>query len=120
MHDLGMTEGFDVGLEMSGNAHAFRSMIDSMSNGARIALLGIFGEDAAIDWGKVIFKGLYLKGIYGREMYETWYKMSAMIQSGLDISPVITHHFPIEEFKAGFEAMNSGKSGKVVLDWGVK
>ncbi len=120
MHDLGMTEGFDVGLEMSGNAHAFRSMIDSMSNGARIALLGIFGEDAAIDWGKVIFKGLFLKGIYGREMYETWYKMSAMIQSGLDISPVITHHFPIEEFKAGFEAMNSGKSGKVVLDWGVK
>ncbi len=120
MHDLGMTEGFDVGLEMSGNAHAFRSMIDNMSNGARIALLGIFGEDAAIDWGKVIFKGLFLKGIYGREMYETWYKMSAMIQSGLDISPVITHQFPIEEFKAGFEAMNSGKSGKVVLDWGVK
>jgi len=120
MHDLGMTEGFDVGLEMSGNAHAFRGMIDAMSNGGRIALLGIFGEDAAIDWGKVIFKGLFLKGIYGREMYETWYKMSAMIQSGLDISPVITHRFPIEEFKAGFEAMGSGKSGKVVLDWGVK
>jgi len=120
MHELGMTEGFDVGLEMSGNAHAFRSMIDSMSNGGRIALLGIFGEDAAIDWGKVIFKGLFLKGIYGREMYETWYKMSAMIQSGLDISPVITHRFPIDEFKAGFEAMGSGKSGKVVLDWGVK
>lgn len=119
MHELGMTEGFDVGLEMSGNAHAFRSMIDSMANGGRIAMLGIFGEDAAIDWGKVIFKGLFLKGIYGREMYETWYKMSAMIQSGLDIGPVITHHFPIEEFKAGFEAMNSGKSGKVVLDWGV-
>jgi len=120
MHDLGMTEGFDVGLEMSGNATAFRTMIDSMSNGGRIALLGIFGEDAAIDWGKVIFKGLFLKGIYGREMYETWYKMSAMIQSGLDISPVITHRFPIDEFKAGFEAMGSGKSGKVVLDWGVK
>ena len=120
MHDLGMTEGFDVGLEMSGNAHAFRSMIDAMSNGGRIAMLGIFGEDAAIDWGKVIFKGLFLKGIYGREMYETWYKMSAMIQSGLDISPVITHRFPIEEFKAGFEAMGSGQSGKVVLDWGVK
>jgi threonine 3-dehydrogenase len=120
MHELGMTEGFDVGLEMSGNAHAFRSMIESMSNGGRIALLGIFGEDAAIDWGKVIFKGLFLKGIYGREMYETWYKMSAMIQSGLDITPVITHRFPIEEFKAGFEAMGSGKSGKVVLDWGVK
>ena len=120
MHDLGMTEGFDVGLEMSGNAHAFRSMIDAMVNGGHIAMLGIFGEDAAIDWGKVIFKGLFLKGIYGREMYETWYKMSAMIQSGLDISPVITHRFPIEEFKDGFEAMGSGKSGKVVLDWGVK
>ena len=120
MHDLGMTEGFDIGLEMSGNAHAFRTMIDAMVNGGRIALLGIFGEDAAIDWGKVIFKGLFLKGIYGREMFETWYKMTAMIQSGLDISPVITHRFPIEEFQKGFEAMNSGKSGKVVLDWGVK
>jgi len=120
MKQLGMTEGFDVGLEMSGNAHAFRSMIDAMVNGGKIALLGIFGEDAAIDWGKVIFKGLFLKGIYGREMYETWYKMSAMIQSGLDISPVITHRFPIEEFKQGFEVMGSGKSGKVVLDWGVK
>ncbi len=93
MHDLGMTEGFDVGLEMSGNATAFRGMIDSMSNGGRIAMLGIFGEDAAIDWGKVIFKGLFLKGIYGREMYETWYKMSAMIQSGLDIGSVITHRW---------------------------
>ncbi len=120
MHDLGMTEGFDIGLEMSGNAHAFRTMIDAMVNGGRISLLGIFGEDAAIDWGKVIFKGLFLKGIYGREMYETWYKMSAMIQSGLDISGVITHRFPIEEYAKGFEAMNSGKSGKVVLDWGVK
>jgi threonine 3-dehydrogenase len=120
MHDLGMTEGFDVGLEMSGNGQAFRTMIDSMVNGGRIALLGIFGGDVAIDWGKVIFKGLFLKGIYGREMYETWYKMAAMIQSGLDISPIITHRFPIEQFQAGFEAMGSGKSGKVVLDWGVK
>jgi len=120
MHDLGMTEGFDVGLEMSGNATAFRGMIDSMSNGGRSAMLGIVGEDAAIDWGKVIFKGLFLKGIYGREMYETWYKMSAMIQSGLDIGSVITHRFPIDDFKAGFEAMGSGQSGKVVLDWGVK
>lgn len=120
MKELGMTEGFDIGLEMSGNINAFRSMIDAMVNGGRISLLGIFGEEAAIDWGKVIFKGLFLKGIYGREMYETWYKMSAMIQSGLDISPVITHRFPIEEFQKGFEAMNSGKSGKVVLDWGVK
>lgn len=120
MKELGMTEGFDVGLEMSGNAGAFRGMIDSMVNGGKIALLGIFGEDAAIDWGKVIFKGLFLKGIYGREMYETWYKMAAMIQSGLDLGPVITHRFPIERFQEGFEAMNSGKSGKVVLDWGVK
>jgi threonine 3-dehydrogenase len=118
MKELGMTEGFDIGLEMSGNIHAFRSMIDAMVNGGRISMLGIFGEEAAIDWGKVIFKGLFLKGIYGREMYETWYKMSAMIQSGLDISGVITHRFPIEEYQKGFEAMNSGKSGKVVLDWG--
>lgn len=120
MKELGMTEGFDVGLEMSGNAGAFRGMIDAMVNGGKIALLGIFGEDAAIDWGKVIFKGLFLKGIYGREMYETWYKMAAMIQSGLDLNPVITHRFPIERFQEGFEAMNSGKSGKVVLDWGVE
>ena len=120
MHELGMTEGFDIGLEMSGNAQAFRGMLDAMVNGGRVALLGIFGDDAAIDWGKVIFKGLFLKGIYGREMFETWYKMTAMLQSGLDISPVITHRFPIEEFRQGFEAMNSGKSGKVVLDWGVK
>ncbi|HWQ10816.1 MAG TPA: L-threonine 3-dehydrogenase, partial [Holophaga sp.] len=120
MNELGMTEGFDIGLEMSGNAHAFRSLLDAMVNGGRVALLGIFGDDAAIDWGKVIFKGLFLKGIYGREMFETWYKMAAMLQSGLDISPVITHRFPIEEFRQGFEVMNSGKSGKVVLDWGVK
>ena len=118
MKELGMTEGFDIGLEMSGNIQAFRSMIDAMVNGGRVSMLGIFGEEAAIDWGKVIFKGLFLKGIYGREMFETWYKMSAMIQSGLDISGVITHRFPIEEYKKGFEAMNSGKSGKVVLDWG--
>ncbi len=120
MRELGMTEGFDVGLEMSGNASAFRSMIDGMVNGGKIALLGIFGDDVAIDWSKVIFKGLFLKGIYGREMYETWYKMAAMIQSGLDLSPVITHRFPIERFREGFEVMGSGKSGKVVLDWGVK
>jgi len=120
MRDLGMTEGFDVGLEMSGNASAFRSMLDAMRNGGRIAMLGIMGENEAIDWGKVIFKGLFLKGIYGREMYETWHKMAAMTRSGLDISPVITHRFPIEEFKSGFEIMGSGKSGKVILDWGVK
>jgi threonine 3-dehydrogenase len=120
MEELGMTEGFDIGLEMSGNVAAFRSMLDCMVNGGRIALLGLLGEDVAIDWGKVIFKGLFLKGIYGREMFETWYKMTTMIQSGLDISPVITHRFPIEEFRKGFEVMNSGNSGKVVLDWGVK
>lgn len=120
MKELGMTEGFDVGLEMSGNAGAFRSMIDVMVNGGRIALLGIFPGEVAIDWAKVVFKGLFLKGIYGREMYETWYKMAAMLQGGLDISPVITHRFPIEEFEKGFEVMGSGNSGKVILDWGVK
>lgn len=120
MQGLGMTEGFDVGLEMSGNASAFRSMLKNMVNGGRIAMLGILPDDAAIDWGQVIFKGLYLKGIYGREMYETWYKMSAMIQSGLDISPIITHRFSIDDFAKGFEIMGSGQSGKVVLDWGVK
>ncbi|MBN1611892.1 MAG: zinc-binding dehydrogenase [Polyangiaceae bacterium] len=117
MHDLGMTEGFDVGLEMSGNGSAFQSMLDSMVNGGRVALLGILPSGVCIDWSKVIFKGLILKGIYGREMFETWYKMAALIQSGLDITPVITHHFPIEEFARGFDAMNSGKSGKVILEW---
>jgi threonine 3-dehydrogenase len=118
MQDLGMTEGFDVGLEMSGNAQALGTMIDNMSNGGRIALLGLLEDGAGIEWSKVIFKGLFLKGIYGREMYETWYKMAAMLQSGLIIDPIITHRFPIEDFKKGFEAMGSGLSGKVVLDWG--
>jgi len=118
--DLGMTEGFDIGMEMSGNGSAFKGMIDSMANGGRIAMLGILPDDVAVDWGKVIFKGLFLKGIYGREMFETWYKMAAMIQSGLDISPIITHRFGIDDFKEGFEVMGSGKSGKVILDWGVK
>jgi len=120
MAELHMTEGFDVGLEMSGNGSAFKGMIESMVNGGRVALLGIFPEDVAIDWGKVIFKGLFMKGIYGREMFETWYKMAAMIEGGLDISQVITHRFPIDEFRQGFEVMGSGKSGKVILDWGVK
>ncbi len=120
MGELGMTEGFDVGLEMSGNASAFRGMIDGMANGGRIALLGILPDDASIDWSKVIFKGLFLKGIYGREMFETWYKMAAMIQGGLNIAPVITHRFAIDDFRQGFEAMGSGQSGKVILDWGVK
>jgi threonine 3-dehydrogenase len=120
MGELGMTEGFDVGLEMSGNGAAFKSMLDAMCNGGRIALLGLLGDGVAIDWGKVIFKGLKLKGIYGREMFETWYKMAAMLQGGLNIAPVITHRFAIDDFRQGFEAMGSGKSGKVILDWGVK
>ncbi len=116
---LGMAEGFDVGLEMSGNASAFRSMIDNMAHGGKIAMLGIPSEDIAIDWNKVVFNMLTIKGIYGREMYETWYKMSVMLQSGLDISPVITHRFGADEFEKGFAAMKSGESGKVILDWKV-
>ena len=116
---LGMKEGFDVGLEMSGNGRAFKEMIASMCHGGKIALLGIgiHGEAGAIDWDAVVFNGLTIKGIYGREMYETWYKMTAMIQSGLDISPVITHRFPYDRFQEGFELMRSGQSGKIVLDW---
>ena len=114
---LGMTEGFDVGLEMSGNPAAFRDMIANMSHGARIAMLGIPSEEMSIDWHTVIFNMLTIKGIYGREMYETWYKMTVMLQSGLDITPVITHRFPYTEFERGFEAMLSGNSGKVVLNW---
>ena len=117
MTDLGMKEGFDVGLEMSGNAQAFRQMIDAMNHGGKIALLGILPPDAGIEWNKVIFKGLFLKGIYGREMFETWYKMVSMLQSGLDISPVLTHHYKVSDFQEGFDVMRSGKSGKVVLDW---
>ncbi|MGL5439903.1 MAG: L-threonine 3-dehydrogenase [Filifactoraceae bacterium] len=115
--ELGMKEGFDVGLEMSGNAVAFNSMIDNMVNGGKISLLGIQQPDTNINWNKVVFGGLFLKGIYGREMYETWYKMQAMLQSGLDISPIITHRYHYTEFEKGFEAMISGNSGKVVLDW---
>jgi threonine 3-dehydrogenase len=114
---LGMTEGFDVGLEMSGNPAAFREMISNMSHGARIAMLGIPSGEMSIDWHTVIFNMLTIKGIYGREMYETWYKMTVMLQSGLDITPVITHRFPYTEFERGFEAMLSGNSGKVVLNW---
>jgi len=114
---LGMTEGFDVGLEMSGSAAAFSDMIDVMNCGGKIALLGILPSDTKIAWDRVIFKGLFLKGIYGREMYETWYKMCAMLQSGLNIKPIFTHHFPIQDYKEGFEIMLSGNSGKVVLDW---
>jgi len=115
--ELGMTEGFDVGMEMSGNGAAFRDMIANMAHGGKIALLGIPEGQIAIDWNAVVFNMLTLKGIYGREMYETWYKMTVMLQSGLDISPVITHRLHYTEFQKGFDAMISGRSGKVVLDW---
>jgi threonine 3-dehydrogenase len=117
MRDLGMKEGFDVGLEMSGDPLALRGMLEVMYHGGRIALLGLLEGESAIDWEKVIFGSLTLKGIYGREMFETWYKMTAFIQSGLDIAPVITHRFPCEEFEAAFETMRSGRSGKVILEW---
>ena len=113
---LGMKEGFDVGMEMSGHPAAFRGMIDNMCHGGKIALLGILPQ-TEIDWNKVVFNSLTIKGIYGREMYETWYKMTMMIQCGLDITPVITHRFPVAEFEAAFETMRSGNSGKIVLDW---
>lgn len=119
INELGMKEGFDVGLEMSGNPMAFRDMLRNMHHGGRIALLGIPPGDTAIDWNEVIFKGLVIQGIYGRKMFETWYKMSTMLESGLDVSPVITHRLPIDEFQHGFDIMNSGQSGKVILDWTV-
>ncbi len=115
--EIGMKEGFDIGLEMSGNPRALNDMIDNMAHGGRIALLGIMPGAAAVDWNKVVFNMLTIRGIYGREMYETWYKMTAMIQSGLDISPVITHRFHFTEFQQGFDLMRSGKSGKIVLSW---
>jgi len=117
MNELGMTEGFDVGLEMSGVPSAFKDMLDNMNHGGNIAMLGIPPSEMGIDWNQVIFKGLNIKGIYGREMYETWYKMISMLQSGLDISPIITHQFSIDDFAKGFEVMGSGQSGKVILDW---
>jgi threonine 3-dehydrogenase len=117
MSRIGMTEGFDVGLEMSGAAPAFRDMIAVMNNGGKIAILGIAPAAFEIDWNEIIFKMLTLKGIYGREMFETWYKMIAFVQSGLDLSALITHRLPIDEFGTGFEVMRSGQSGKVVLDW---
>jgi threonine 3-dehydrogenase len=117
MRELGMEEGWDVGLEMSGNPSAFRDLLRTMHHGGSVALLGIMPKDTGIDWDQVIFKGLVLKGVYGREMFETWYKMSAMLQSGLDVSPVITHRLAIDDFQAGFEIMDSGQSGKVILDW---
>ncbi len=117
MSSLGMEEGFDVGFEMSGNPTALREMLRTMNHGGSISLLGIPPGDTAIDWNQVIFKGLVIKGIYGREMFETWYKMASMLQSGLDVRPVITHRFGIRDYREGFEVMNSGQSGKVILDW---
>jgi len=117
MTRLGMTEGFDIGLEMSGAAAAFRDMIDVMNNGGKIAILGIAPAAFEIDWNKVIFKMLNLRGIYGREMYESWYKMIGFVQSGLDLTPLITHRLPADEFQAGFDAMRSGNAGKVMLTW---
>ncbi len=114
---LGMTEGFDVGLEMSGNTMALNDMMKAMNHGGKVAMLGIPPEETPIDWNQLIFKGLTVKGIYGREMYETWYKMIAMLQSGLDIDPVITHRFPVDDFQQAFQIMASGQSGKVILDW---
>ncbi len=114
---LKLKEGFDVGLEMSGSADAFRQMIDAMYHGGKIALLGIPDAQARIDWQKVVFNGLTIKGIYGREMYETWYKMTTMLQSGLDISGLITHRLPAEQFESGFQLMKNGQSGKIILDW---
>ena len=116
--ELGMREGFDVGLEMSGNTQAFQDMLQTMNHGGRVGLLGILPEDTSIDWNQIIFKGLILKGIYGREMFETWYKMAAMVDSGLNLDPILTHHFPVDDFQEAFDIMRSGKSGKVVLDWG--
>lgn len=117
MERLGMKEGFDVGLEMSGNSSAFGMMVDYMDNGGKIALLGIHSKSPEIDWNKVVFNGLHIRGIYGRKIFETWYKMMAMLQSGLDVDKIITHRFHFKDFEKGFEVMNTGKSGKVVLDW---
>ncbi len=117
MAELGMEEGFDIGMEMSGNPSAFRDMLRTLHHGGRVALLGIPPGETAINWNDVIFKGLILKGIYGREMFETWYKMASMLQSGLDISPIITHHFDLADYEQAFQLMESGQSGKVILNW---
>ena len=117
MQELGMTEGFDVGLEMSGVPSAFRAMLETMNHGGRVAVLGIPPAEMSLDWSRIIFKGLTIKGIYGREMFETWYRMSGLIQSGLDLDPVITHRLPLSRFQEGFETKASGQSGKIILDW---
>ena len=115
--ELGMTEGFDVGLEMSGSEAGFASMVDNMAHGGKIAILGLPAGDVRIDWHKVIFNMLTLKGVYGREIFETWYKMQVFIQSGLDLTPIITHRFKADDFEQGFAAMLSGEAAKVVLNW---
>jgi threonine 3-dehydrogenase len=117
MKDLGMKEGFDVGLEMSGSGQAFRDMLAAMAHGSKVAMLGIPEQETAIDWNLVIFNGLTIKGIYGRQMFETWYKMTMMVQTGLDLTPIITHRFDYMDFEEGFQLMRSGKSGKVILNW---
>jgi threonine 3-dehydrogenase len=117
MAEMDMNEGFDVGLEMSGSEAAFTDMVEHMDNGGRIALLGIHSKKTYINWDKVVFGGLTIQGIYGREMFDTWYKMMSMLQTGLDVERVITHRFDYSEFEKGFEAMQSGLSGKVVLNW---
>ena len=115
MRELGMVGGFDIGMEMSGNPKALEQMIENMYNGGRMALLGLLPDGAGIDWSRVIFKGLFIKGIYGREIFETWYKRQAMLRSGLDISPIVTHRFSFDDYSKGFDAMLSGEAGKVVL-----
>ncbi len=117
MKNIGMTEGFDVGLEMSGAAPAFRDMIEVMNNGGKIAILGISPNAFEVDWNKIVFKMLNLKGIYGREMFETWYKMTTLVQTRINLDPIITHRLKAEDYSEGFEVMASGNSGKVILDW---
>ncbi|MBD1391145.1 L-threonine 3-dehydrogenase [Neiella sp. HB171785] len=117
MKELGMTEGFDVGMEMSGVPAAFSDLLAKMNHGGKVALLGIPPSSMPIDWNHVIFKGLTIKGIYGREMFETWYKMASLVQSGLDLTPMLTHHYSVDDFQQGFDAMLSGQCGKVILDW---
>jgi threonine 3-dehydrogenase len=117
MRDLGMEEGFDVGMEMSGNPQAFRDLLRTMHHGGKVAVLGIPPAEMSVDWNEIIFKGLIIKGIYGREMFETWYKMSSMLQSGLSMDTIITHRFPVDRYEEAFELMASGQSGKVVLSW---
>ena len=116
--ELSMTEGFDVALEMSGAPAAFQNILDNIGHGGKIAVLGIPSADYAVDWEKIIFNMLTIRGVYGREMYETWYKMAVFIESGLDLAPIITHRLPIDEFQHGFDVMEQGDAGKVVLDWG--